>query len=151
MHRIAPLMIVSFALSAPAFAFDGPPPHDPGERLDKAFEITDATEDQQLTIRSLFDETLPELKQLHEEGHDLRERMQDAFRAPTIDRNEVEGIRLDGLDLADRLSATVLDLMVEAGNVLTQDQRVTLIEQREAMHEKHRAMVERFREARDAR
>ena len=60
-------------------------------------------------------------------------------------------VRLDGLDLADRVSSTVLDLMVEAGNVFTQDQRITLLEHREAMHEKHREMFERFRAARDAR
>ncbi len=151
MNRILPLLTVSFALTAPAFAFGGPPHHDPVERLDKAFEITDATQDQQLTIRGLVEETLPELKGLHEEGRDLRERMKDAFRAETVDRDEVEMVRLDGLDLADRVSSTVLDLMVEAGNVFTQDQRLTLMEHREAMHEKHREMLERFHAARDAR
>jgi Spy/CpxP family protein refolding chaperone len=152
MKRVFPLMIATVALSAPAFAFGPPPPDaDPEARLEKGLDVVDATDDQRSTIRSLFEETLPTLKGLHEEGRALHERMQDAFSAEVIDRAEVEGVRLDGLDLADRISATVLDLMVEAGNVLTQDQRLTLIEHHEAMREKRHEMVQHFRELRGAR
>lgn len=151
MTRIVPLMIASAALSAPAFAFDGPDDREPGERLEKAFEVTDATEEQRLTIRGLFEDTLPELRSFHEEGRDLRERMHDAFRAEVVDRAEVEDIRLDGLDLADRVSATVLDLMVVAGNVFTQDQRITLMEHHEAMRDKRHQMVQHFRDLRSSR
>lgn len=150
MTRIVPLMIASVALSAPAFAFDGPD-HDPGERLEKAFEVTDATDEQRLTLRGLFEDTLPEIQAFHEEGRDLRERMHDAFRAEVVDRAVVEDIRLDGLDLADRATATVLDLMVEAGNVFTQGQRITLMDHHEAMREKRHEVFQRFHDRRSSR
>lgn len=150
MKRI--ILPLALLVSAPAFAF-GPPPgdHDPGERLEKAMDEVDATPEQRSTIRTILEDTLPTLKGLHEEGRELREQMQDAFRGEVVDRGEVEIIRLDAIDLADRISSTALDMMVEAANVLTQDQRITLIEKREAMHGKRREMAERFEAWRAAR
>ena len=150
MTRIVPLMIASVALSAPAFAFDGPD-REPGERLEKAFEVTDATDEQRLTIRGLFEDTLPEIQAFHEEGRELHERMHDAFRAEVVDRAVVEDIRLDGLDLAERVSSSVLDLMVEAGNVFTRDQRITLMDHHEAMREKRHQLFQHFRDLRSSR
>ena len=69
--------------------------------------------------------------------------MRAALTAEVVDRDEVESIRLDALDLADRMSAMVLDAVVIGANVLTQDQRVTLAELHERHHERH---LERMRQ-----
>jgi Spy/CpxP family protein refolding chaperone len=131
--------------STTAFAF-GPPPHmEPGERLEQALDEVDATDEQRTTLRVLLEDTLPALKGFREEGKALHERMNNAFRAETVDRLVVEDVRLDALDLADRASETVLNMVVAGANVLTQDQRVFLADKHEEMREKHHQMHDGLR------
>jgi predicted phage gp36 major capsid-like protein len=136
---IAPLVLL---FAAPAFAAEPPPHHSPEERLERALDAADADDTQRNAIETLFRETLPAIKAMHEEGHALRDELREAFLAETVNPKVVEDIRRDGIDLMDRMSSTVLDTMVAAANVLRQDQRVKLAEMHEAHHERMRRMHE---------
>jgi len=144
MRRIALAPVLVLATSAPALAFgpDGDElltPEQRAERFENAMDHIDATDDQRSKIRVLIEDTLPQLKSLHEEGHALREDFHEVFLQPTVDRDEVELLRTDAVDLFDRATSTMMDLMVDAANVLT-------VEQREALHELKQARREKLRE-----
>jgi len=144
-------LVPVLALSSSALAF-GPgheqlTPEQREARFDKAMDHIDATDDQRSALRVLFEDTLPELKSLHDEGRELREDMQTVFLEPTVDRGEVEVLRVDAVDLFDRATSTMMDLMVDAANVLTVDQRELLHELRE---ERRARFMERLKQLRAA-
>lgn len=143
-----------FALAAPALAFGPGPGHEPTpeEReahLEKAFEAVDATPEQRSAIRVFIEDTAPELKGLHEEGRQLREELHEVFLySETVDRSEVELLRVDAVDLFDRATSTMMDLVVDVSNVLTMDQRQTLHELKQERHQRIADRIEAFRERR---
>ncbi len=124
-------------LATPALAFGPPGDIDREERFEKAMTEIDATDAQRTTIRSFVDETLPALRSFHDEAHTLRGEMRALFLEPTVDRAAVEYLRVDAVDLVDRATTTVLDLVVDAANVLSVDQRATLQELRERHRPRH--------------
>jgi Spy/CpxP family protein refolding chaperone len=153
MHRI--VLVPALALSVPAFAFGPGPHHEPSPeereaRLNHALDEIDATDEQRSAIRVFLEDTAPKLRELHEEGRLLREEFQTVFlTSEVVDRGEVEVLRLDAVDLFDRMTSTGLDLMVDVANVLTVDQRQTLHELKEARHERFRDRVDAWRSQRD--
>jgi len=158
MTRTMILLAPAVALSTPALAFGpgfGGPDHevDPEvreARFQQTMDEIGATEDQRSSLRVLFEDTLPTLKSLHDEGRALREEMQEVFLySETVDRGEVEVLRVDAVDLFDRASATMMDLMVDAANVLSMDQRQALHELREERRHRFHQRLKQWHDTRD--
>jgi Spy/CpxP family protein refolding chaperone len=118
-------------LSAPSYAFGPGKNLTPPQRkavIQKKLDAIGATPDQRSAIRGFVEDTLPTLRSIKDQRHELRKEMRDLFLAPTVDRSAVEAVRQDAVDLFDLATETVLDLMVDAANVLTVEQRLMLDE-----------------------
>ena len=137
---------VAFAsvLGARAWAFGGPGmgmgfgPEEgsPGEhegfmqrRLDKALDLVKATDSQRAAIKPIAAQLATDLRSIHRQHAQLHRSMLDAFAATTLDPAGIENLRVQASALMDQASKTITTALVQAGNILTVDQRQTLIQQ----------------------
>jgi len=114
----------------------GPEEGSPGEheafmqrRLEKALDLVKATDSQRAAIKPIIQQLAADLKSIHKQHGQLHKAMLDAFAATTIDVAGVENLRVQATVLMDQASKTITTALVQAGNVLTVDQRQTLIQQ----------------------
>ena len=122
---VAPMLL----LSAPSYAFGpgkNPSPAPRKAAIQKKLDAIGATPEQRAAIRGFVEDTLPTLRSIKAERRALSEEMRALLLEPTVDRAAVEAVRSDAVDLFDRATDTVLDLMVDAANVLTVEQRAML-------------------------
>ena len=94
----------------------------------------DATAEQRAEVDVILDELAPELFAMRAEGAELRGALHDAIGGETIDAEQLEQLRQQGLEHADEASRLVLGAVVELAEVLTPEQRAELIEKAEAFH-----------------
>ncbi|MCB9760618.1 MAG: Spy/CpxP family protein refolding chaperone [Alphaproteobacteria bacterium] len=99
-----------------------------GHGADWILDEVDATDAQRDQIDAVLDEAAPEMVELHAEGRGLKDELRGLLAAPTLDREAIEQVRLDGVDLADRASTRALGWMVRVAEVLTPEQRADLAE-----------------------
>jgi hypothetical protein len=67
------------------------------------------------------------MKSFREEHKTLRNEFQQALSAPDVDRDQLEGLRVNALDLVDRASARLLTAVGDIAEVLSVSQRQKLI------------------------
>ena len=142
---LAPLAL---AVTTPALAgpFFGPPPGHPGpptadrimDRAEEAFDQVDATETQRSSVRTILEDTLPQVRAYHEEAGVLREQIKGIFFQSEIDRDALELARTDVVDLVDRATATLFQALADLAEVFTLEQRTELRDIREARHQEMR-------------
>lgn len=99
-----------------------------GRMAEHALDEVDASDAQRAGVDAALDRAAPELVAFKGEADDLREAARDAVAADRLDRAELDGLRQDALELADRASLRAMDLFLEVANVLTPDQRRQLRE-----------------------
>lgn len=97
-----------------------------GMFADRVLDRVDATDTQKDQIDSVLDKAVPQLHSYKTEGRALKTDFREALSEDQIDRAELERIRQEGLDLADRASATAMDTLVQIATVLTPEQRQEL-------------------------
>lgn len=114
----------------------GPGEGSPGEqeafmqrRLEKALDLVKATDSQRAAIKPIIQQLATDLKSIHKQHAQLHKAMLDAFSATTLDPAGIENLRIQATALMDQASKTITTALVQAGNVLTVDQRQTLIQQ----------------------
>jgi periplasmic protein CpxP/Spy len=115
-----------------AFGGDGSPGDHEGfmqRRLDKALDLVKATDSQRAAIKPIFAQLATDLKPIHQQHAQLHKAMVDAFAASTLDPAGIESLRAQASALMDQASKTITTALVAAGNVLTADQRQTLVQQ----------------------
>lgn len=128
----ATLLAGSLALGAGGVAFaktDGAP-FDPAKfqqhiekRVDKALTGTTATQDQKTKVTAILQAAFTDMKGTHAKRVETRKALQDAMSAPTIDPAKIEAIRAEQVKMMDDSSKRFTKALIDAGNVLSADQR----------------------------
>lgn len=105
---------------------------------DRLIGRVDGTNAQRAALDPIIDRTVPELLALRVEGKGLKAEFHAALTEGELDRDELEGLRLRGIAMANVASSKVLDALVEISNVLTPEQRADLAEDMRRMEKWHR-------------
>lgn len=90
----------------------------------------DATPEQHSRIAAIMKGAASDLAPLRQQGHELRRRSAQLLSAPTIDRAQLEALRVQQVQLRDTVSSRLLQARADAAEVLTPEQRATLAERR---------------------
>jgi Spy/CpxP family protein refolding chaperone len=101
-----------------------------------------ASAEQKAQIQSIWQSARTDMQAIRQSGRALRQQMHDLLAQPTVDANAVEALRQQMLAQHDRASKRMTQAMLDAGKVLTPEQRKQLADQmtqRRAMMERHRA------------
>lgn len=95
-----------------------------------SFRLADinATPEQKGRITAIIKAAANDLSSLRGQGRELRAKAMALFAAPTVDRAQLENLRVQQMQLHDTVSRRVLQAMADAADVLTPDQRVQLAE-----------------------
>ena len=88
----------------------------------------DATDEQREAIRGIIDEAADDLAGAVGEHRTLRREWLTGLERPELDADELEALRAKHVALLDRKSRRALGAIVEAGSVLTVEQRGELVE-----------------------
>lgn len=117
-----------------AFGF-GAGPMDPavaGKRIDGMVQWMladiDATDDQRTRIATVLKAAANDLAPLRKQHMEARSKTMQLLAAPTIDRAQIEAVRVQQLQLADTATRRMTQAMTDAAEVLNGDQRAKLIE-----------------------
>jgi periplasmic protein CpxP/Spy len=121
----------------------GSPEH-MGRALDHMLDGLNASDAQRSQIKQIAQSAATDMKAQREAGRALREKAMTIFGAPTVDAAAAESVRSQLQALHDQGSRRMLQAMLEAGKVLTPEQRAKFAErmkQRQAqMHERMQRM-----------
>jgi protein CpxP len=98
-------------------------------RVQRMLDAIGATDAQKAQIKAAFEAQRPQQKALREERQKLRQQMEQALTAPTIDKAAIEQLRRQSVQLMDKGSTLFTQGVVSAAQVLTVAQRKELVEQ----------------------
>lgn len=90
-------------------------------------DYVDATDDQTTRVQAVVKSAATDLHAMRAEHKTLRNEFQQLLSAPQVNRDELEGLRVNALDLADRASARLLTAVADIADVLTVSQRQKLV------------------------
>jgi Spy/CpxP family protein refolding chaperone len=91
---------------------------------------TDATAEQKSRITAIMKAAANDLSSLRGQGRELRRKSMQLLAAPTIDRAQLETLRVQQMQLHETVSRRMLTAMADAAEVLTPEQRAKLAEKR---------------------
>jgi Spy/CpxP family protein refolding chaperone len=98
-------------------------------RLEKALDLVKATDSQRAAIKPIIVQLATDMKPIHQQHAQLHKAILDAFAATTLDPAAIEALRVQASALMDQASKTITTALVAAGNILTAEQRQTLIQE----------------------
>lgn len=99
-----------------------------GQHLVQMLDDIGASEAQVKQIEAIFKAAKDELKAQAPQGQQLHLQMLQLWAAPNIDAAAIDALRKQGLVQHERVSARMQAAFVEAGRVLTPEQRAKLLE-----------------------
>jgi protein CpxP len=124
-----PLMLGGVTYSA-AYAHGGGPGGGGGSmhqgmqaRMDRILTDVGATDSQKTQVKAIWAGLAPQLKAARQEHKQLREQIEQAISAPTIDTAAIEKLRQQSVQSIDRTSTLLTQGMVSTARVLTPEQR----------------------------
>jgi Spy/CpxP family protein refolding chaperone len=94
----------------------------------------DATPAQQAQIGPLVQQAVTDLLPLRSQLRADHDQFVAALTQTSVDRNSLEAVRADHLQLADKASKRIVQLLGDVGNVLTPTQRQALANHLQQMH-----------------
>jgi Spy/CpxP family protein refolding chaperone len=106
-----------------------------GRRLQHLLDDAKVSDAQRTQIQQIADKAQADLKSLFEEGRTLQEQGLAIWSAPRIDANAAEALRQKMLAHHDKVSKRTMQAVLDVGNVLTPEQRVTVATQIKKHHE----------------
>jgi Spy/CpxP family protein refolding chaperone len=116
------------------FGFHGGGSADPAvmaKRIDAAVQWmladVDATDDQRARIASVLKAAANDMAPLRKQHIEARRKTMELLAAPSIDRAQIESIRVQQLQLADTATRRMTQAMTDAAEVLNPDQRAKLV------------------------
>jgi len=137
-----PAVLLGGLLGAQAYAF-GPRGRDLSpeqmekmvdRRVEHLLDKVDATADQRTRIKATVARLKPEMKALHDERAKLHDAGKKALAADPVNAGEIERLRREAIQLADRTSASLSRALVEVAGVLNPEQRKELLQMVEQRH-----------------
>jgi periplasmic protein CpxP/Spy len=106
-------------------------PEEASKRIDKmvnwVLDDVGATADQKQRVAQIAKDAAQELRPMHKQHKDARSKAVDLFSQPTIDRNAIEQLRAEELQLGETVSKRISKAIADAAEVLTPEQRVKLV------------------------
>jgi Spy/CpxP family protein refolding chaperone len=96
-----------------------------------------ATDAQKAQIDPLVKQAVEDLTPLHSQAQNAHTQFVRAFTQDTIDRNSLETAREAHMQLADQASRRFVQLIADAGSVLTPAQRQKVADHLQQMHGMH--------------
>ena len=103
-------------------------------RVEKVLKKIDASEDQKEGVMTVVDGLITDLTAMHEDHGDMLETLLAQLTAETIDRAALEAIRVEKVGELDAASRRVVDAVASIGEILSQDQRLELVEEARNHH-----------------
>jgi len=107
-------------------------PETMGKRIEAmtAFRLADidATPEQKSRIAAIMKGAANDLVSLRGQGRELRRKSMQLLAAPTIDRAQLEAVRVQQTQMLETVSRRMLQARMDAAEVLTPDQRAKLAE-----------------------
>jgi Spy/CpxP family protein refolding chaperone len=94
-------------------------------RLERLLDKVNATPSQRGQIEAIWNGLRPQLKSLHQQQRTVHQQMAAALSAATIDPSGIEQLRQQSMSVANQLSSTFTQGVVQTAQVLTPDQRKT--------------------------
>lgn len=109
-----------------------------GKRLEAmvAFKLADidATPEQKSRITAIVKGAFNDLASLRGQGRELRRKSMELLTAPTVDRAQIEALRVQQIQLHETVSRRMVQALVDAAEVLTPDQRAKIAEHMKRRH-----------------
>jgi periplasmic protein CpxP/Spy len=99
-----------------------------GQRWMAALDDVDATDAQRQQIRDIFKAAKTELQPLRAQGMALHQQQRKLWAAPNIDAAAMEALRKQQSALREQVGSRMQRAMVDAGRVLSPEQRAKLQE-----------------------
>jgi Spy/CpxP family protein refolding chaperone len=96
----------------------------------------DGTDEQRQQARRITDRLVDELRPLAERHREQHAAVVRELSKPSIDREEIERLRQDGIKLADEASKSVVVALSDFSEVLKPEQRAELVEWMSRFHER---------------
>ena len=103
-------------------------------RLEKALDAVNATDSQRTAIQAIFERMFAEMRPVHQQHRQLHDKITSAFAAPNLDRVAIEQLRVQVTTLVDQASQIFSKALLDAAQVLTAEQRQTLVTRMQDMH-----------------
>lgn len=94
-------------------------------RLERLLDKVNATPGQRGQIEAIWNGLRPQLKSFHQQERSLHQQMAAALSAATIDPSAIENLRQQSMSVANQMSSTFTQGVVQTAQVLTPDQRKT--------------------------
>jgi Spy/CpxP family protein refolding chaperone len=110
------------------------------KRLDRMLDNIKATDSQRTAIKAIFARMFAEMQPIHQQHKALHDQIATAFAADKVDRAAVENLRKQVPTLVDQASQVFTKALLDASDVLTPEQRQTLVKQMQEHHGRHRFM-----------
>ena len=95
-------------------------------RVDEMLAEVEATDDQRDQVHAIVTVAIADMGEFREFKREGREALVETLTKETVDRAELEALRQQKLDVADRASQRLLTALADAADVLTPDQRAEL-------------------------
>ena len=95
-------------------------------RVDDMLAEVEATDDQRDQVHAIVTAAVADMAEFREFKREGREALVETLTKETVDRAELEALRQQKLDVADRASQRLLTALADAVDVLTPDQRAEL-------------------------
>lgn len=92
-------------------------------RLERLLDKVNATPGQRSQIEAIWNGLRPQLKAFHQQEHAIHQQMAAALSAPTINPSTIEQLRQQSMGIANQISSTFTEGVVQTAQVLTPDQR----------------------------
>ena len=96
----------------------------------------DGTEEQRQQARRITDRLVDDLRPLAERHREQHASVVRELSNPSLDREEIERLRQDGIKLADEASKSVVTALADFSDVLKPEQRAELVEWMSRFHER---------------
>ena len=94
----------------------------------------DATAEQKAQVTAILQSTHADVHALADRHASLHRELHTILSAPVIDRARLEGVRADGMRLADEASQRIVSGIADAAEVLTAEQRAALVAEAQRHH-----------------
>ncbi len=96
-------------------------------RMDRILTDAGASDSQKAQVKAIWVGLAPQLKAAHQDHKQLRQQIEQALSAPTIDAAAIEKLRQQSVQAIDRTSTVLTQGMVATAKVLTPDQRAKVV------------------------